>query len=149
MRALIQRVTTASVSVNGCSVASIGPGLLVLAGIHGSDTAEDRQYIIGKILGARIFDDDAGIMNRSVTDVGGAVLLVSQFTLYGDLRKGRRPSWSDAMPPDQARGFFEQFVRECGELYERVSSGLFGAHMQVSLVNDGPVSILLDSAKNF
>lgn len=147
MRALLQRVTAATVRVNDRDIAAIGPGLLVLAGIHVNDTAADRQYLIAKILGARIFNDDAGVMNRSVTETGGEVLLVSQFTLYGDLRKGRRPSYSDAMPPDRANVFFQDFVRECTEAYPRVSAGLFGADMQVTLTNDGPVTIILDSAK--
>ncbi|MBN1496345.1 MAG: D-tyrosyl-tRNA(Tyr) deacylase [Spirochaetes bacterium] len=149
MRAVIQRVREASVSVDGDEVASIGRGILVFAGLHESDTEKDLEYILGKIIGARIFDDNAGVMNLSVTDTGGEILLVSQFTLYGDLRRGKRPSYSAAMDPEKARDIFNGFVDRCRSLHERTQSGVFGADMKVSLVNDGPVTILLDSAKMF
>ncbi|OHD71245.1 MAG: D-tyrosyl-tRNA(Tyr) deacylase [Spirochaetes bacterium RBG_16_49_21] len=149
MRAVIQRVMEASVTVSGKSVASIGRGILVLAGFHESDTDEDREYVINKILGARIFNDAAGIMNLSVTDTGGEILLVPQFTLYGDLRKGKRPSYSAAMKPDSAREAFDSFVDRCRSRYAKTRAGVFGADMKVSLVNSGPVTILLDSSRIF
>ena len=147
MRAVVQRVAGASVSVPGEKVTSIGEGLLVLAGIHEDDDRDDLVYIRDKILGLRIFDDDQGVMNRSVGDINGDILLVSQFTLYGDVRRGRRPSYSSAMPPEKAKSFFDQFVTSVRDLYPGVQSGIFGAHMEISLVNSGPVTILLDSAR--
>jgi D-tyrosyl-tRNA(Tyr) deacylase len=149
MRAVIQRVLEASVQVDGNIVSSIGRGILVLAGLHETDTGPDMEYVIGKILGARIFNDEDGIMNRSVTDIGGEVLLISQFTLYGDIRRGKRPSYSSAMNPDRAREAFASFFDRCRALHEKTKAGIFGADMKVSLVNDGPVTILIDSGKLF
>jgi D-tyrosyl-tRNA(Tyr) deacylase len=146
MRAVVQRVLEASVQIDGTTVASIGEGILVLAGLHESDTGHDIDYIINKILGARIFDDAHGVMNRSVTDAGGEILLVSQFTLYGDLSRGKRPSYSRAMKPETARDVFNTFVDRCRSRYEKTKSGIFGADMKVYLVNSGPVTILIDSS---
>src|SRR5437867_13146383 len=145
MRAVIQRVKHASVMVDGETVGSIGVGFLVLLGVGRDDTEEDARYITGKIAGMRIFSDAEGKFNLALEDVGGAVLLVSQFTLYADTRKGRRPSFIDAAPPELA----EALVDRCAQLLRAegipVETGVFGAHMQVSLLNDGPVTILLDS----
>lgn len=149
MRAVLQRVLSASVEVDGTVVASIGKGLMVLAGLHESDTDRDMDYIAGKIIGARIFDDAAGVMNLSVAETGGEVLLVSQFTLYGDLRKGKRPSYSSAMKPEPAREAFSRFVSKCTSLHPATRAGIFQADMKVSLVNDGPVTILVDSGRQF
>jgi D-tyrosyl-tRNA(Tyr) deacylase len=149
MRAVIQRVVEASVQVDGKTVSSIGRGILVLAGLHESDAEPDMEYVINKILGARIFNDDDGVMNRSVTDIDGDVLLISQFTLYGDIRRGKRPSYSSAMNPEKAREAFASFVDRCRAHYEKTKAGIFGADMKVSLVNDGPVTILIDSGKLF
>ena len=148
MRALIQRVREASVTVAGERVAAIGPGLLVLAGMAADDTDDDRDWLARKIVAMRIFGDDASVMNRSVTEAGGALLAVSQFTLYASTRKGNRPSWSGAAPPGIARPRFEGFVAALErELGQPVPTGRFGADMQVALVNDGPVTIFLDSRR--
>lgn len=149
MRAVVQRVKEASVSVDGRLVASIGPGLLVLAGFHKDDTEKDSDYIISKITGLRIFGDSEGNMNLSVEDVKGEILVVSQFTLYGDARKGRRPSFSEAMPPLEAAKFYDTFIEKFRSVYGKVESGVFGADMDVSLVNAGPVTIMLDSTRGF
>lgn len=146
MRAVIQRVREASVSVEGREVAAIGPGLLILLGVGQADTVEGARWLAGKVAALRIFEDAEGKMNRSVQEVGGAALVVSQFTLYGDARKGRRPSFTGAAPPEAAVPLLRVFV---GDLRERglpVQEGVFGAKMQVHLVNDGPVTILLDTA---
>ena len=146
MRAVIQRVREASVSVDGREVAAIGPGVLIFLGVGHADTAEAARWLAGKVAELRIFEDAEGKMDRSVRETGGAVLVVSQFTLYGDARKGRRPSFADAAPPDAAVPLLRAFV---GDLRERglpVQEGVFGAKMQVRLVNDGPVTILLDTA---
>jgi len=146
MRALVQRVREASVSVEGRVTGAIGPGLLVLAGVAADDTAEDRAWIARKVVQMRIFDDDAGVMNRSALDVDGGLLVVSQFTLFASTKKGNRPSWSGAAPPEVARPLFEAFVAELAAVAGRpVATGVFGAMMQVALVNDGPVTIWLDS----
>ena len=146
MRALVQRVRDASVSVDGQVTGAIGPGLLVLAGVGDGDTPEDREWLARKIVQMRIFDDDAGVMNLSVTQAGGGILAVSQFTLYASTRKGNRPSWSSAAPPLIAQPAFDAFVLALAqELGRPVASGVFGAHMQIALVNDGPVTIWLDS----
>ena len=146
MRVLVQRVSEASVSVEGRRVAAIGPGLLVLCGIAADDHDGDRNWLARKIVALRIFSDDAGVMNRSVIDIGGEILAVSQFTLYASTRKGARPSYSAAAPPDIAQPIFDGFVsaleRERGRT---VAKGIFGANMQVTLVNDGPVTLWLDS----
>ena len=150
MRAVLQRVRNASVAVDGSIVSSIGTGLLCLAGIEKNDSQADIEYISNKILGLRIFDDEKGFMNRSVEETGGEVLLISQFTLLGDVRKGRRPSWSAAEAPEIAKQMFEDFVNKMsGLLPGKVKIGVFKAMMEVSLINDGPVTILLDSRKLF
>jgi len=146
MRALIQRVREARVTAGDRVAGAIGPGLLVLAAVAANDTEADREWLARKIVALRIFDDDAGAMNRSVVDVGGAILAVSQFTLYASTKKGARPSWSGAAPPDVARPKFEAFVDALArELGRAVATGEFGAAMEVALVNDGPVTLWLDS----
>ena len=149
MRAVLQRVTRASVKVEGESVGEIGPGLLVLLGVARDDTGEDARYLLGKVLALRVFDDAEGRMNLSVVERGGALLVVSQFTLYGDARRGRRPSWSDAAPPELAEPLYESFVAGARSAVARVETGSFRRMMEVELVNDGPVTILLDSRKTF
>ena len=145
MRAVVQRVTAARVLVGGNVVGEIGPGLLVLLGVTHQDTPEDAAYLGAKVVGLRVFEDDNGKMNRSVTDVGGRVLVVSQFTLYGDCRKGRRPSFDAAAPPGQAEALYQAFVRAVDEQGVPAATGTFQAHMQVELVNDGPVTLILDT----
>ncbi|HEX7328368.1 MAG TPA: D-aminoacyl-tRNA deacylase [Casimicrobiaceae bacterium] len=146
MRALVQRVVDASVTVDETVVGAIGRGLLVLAGFAVDDAADDIGWVAKKIVDLRIFDDDAGIMNRSLRETAGSILAVSQFTLYGSIRKGNRPSWSAAAPPDVARPRFDAFVRELeAHLGRPIPTGVFGAHMRVALVNDGPVTIWIDS----
>ena len=149
MRAVIQRVTRASVTVEGETVGAIGAGLLVLLGIASDDTAQDIAYLAEKVAALRICEDDAGRMNLSVVETGGGVLVVSQFTLYGDARRGRRPSWSDAAPPEIAEPLYEQFVAALRKHAPNIATGTFRAMMQVELINDGPVTILLDSRKQF
>lgn len=149
MRAVIQRVSSASVMTGGRIISSIGHGLLILAGFHRNDTEADSDYIITKSTGLRIFDDETGLINLSVIDTGGEILVVSQFTLYGDARKGKRPSFSEAMPPQEASCFYDNFIRAFSEKFGNVKSGIFGADMEVSLTNTGPVTIMLDSHKNF
>ena len=149
MRAVVQRVKEACVHVDGRQVASTGTGLLVLVGFHREDTEKDSEYIISKITGLRIFGDGEGNMNLSVSETGGGILVVSQFTLYGDARKGRRPSFSDAMPPLEALKFYDAFIEKFRSAYGKIESGVFGAHMEVSLINSGPVTIMLDSARGF
>ena len=147
MRAVVQRVRRANVNVDGLSVAAIGPGLLVLCGVSPSDSDADRDWLARKIVRLRVFDDDAGIMNRSLRDVGGELLAVSQFTLYASTRKGARPSYSAAASPERAVSGFAAFVQALErELGKRVPTGVFGAHMEVTLSNDGPVTIWLDTA---
>jgi len=147
VRAIIQRVKEASVSVNGESVSSIGRGLLILVGFHKEDSDTDSDYIINKSTGLRIFEDNNGLMNLSVSDVDGEILVVSQFTLYGDSRKGKRPSFSTSMPPAEALQFYNNFVNRFRENFGSLKCGVFGADMEVSLVNSGPVTIILDSSK--
>jgi D-tyrosyl-tRNA(Tyr) deacylase len=147
VRAVIQRVTRASVTVEGRVAGEIGAGLLVLLGVNRTDNPESAAYLAEKIANLRIFSDEAGKMNLSLLDVGGSALLVSQFTLYGDTRGGRRPSYIQAAPPEQASRMYEEFVRSIRALGVPVQTGVFQAHMQVELVNDGPVTILLDSEK--
>ena len=149
MRAVVQRVSKASVSVEDAVVGAIGSGLLVLLGVRKSDTTASVDYIVEKLLGLRIFDDQGGRMNLNVREVGGAVLVVSQFTLYGDVRRGKRPSFDDAARPEQARELYEHLVSRIREDGVDCSTGEFQAMMHVSLVNDGPVTILLDSEKQF
>jgi D-aminoacyl-tRNA deacylase len=149
MRAVVQRVTKASVTVEDSTVGSIGLGLLVLLGVSRSDTVASADYMVEKLLGLRIFDDHDGKMNLSVRDVGGAVLVVSQFTLFGDVRRGKRPSFDDAARPEEARVLYEYVVGKIREQGIECSTGEFQAMMDVSLVNDGPVTILIDSEKMF
>jgi D-aminoacyl-tRNA deacylase len=149
VRAVVQRVTRASVTVDGEVTGEIARGLMVLLGVAVGDTDADATYIAEKIAHLRIFVDDADLMNRSVIDTGGAVLLVSQFTLHGDARKGRRPSFIDAAKEPLASTLYERTGKELEALGLRVAYGIFGADMAVELVNDGPVTILLDSQKTF
>lgn len=146
MRVVLQRVSQASVTAGGRVTGAIGPGLLVLAGAAPDDTAADRDWLARKIVQLRVFADDAGTMNRSLLDTGGAILVVSQFTLFASTRKGNRPSWSLAAPPDVARPMFDAFVAALErELGRSVATGEFGTDMKVALVNDGPVTIAIDS----
>jgi len=145
MKAVIQRVTRASVEVEGAIIGRIGTGLLVLLGVAKGDEERDLLYLVEKIRTLRIFGDEQGKMNRTVTDAGGALLLVSQFTLLGDTTKGRRPGFDQAAPPDEARAWYEQAVSRLRAGGLVVETGRFGAHMQVELLNDGPVTFLLDS----
>ncbi|HXG63660.1 MAG TPA: D-aminoacyl-tRNA deacylase [Blastocatellia bacterium] len=149
MRAVIQRVTRASVEVAGETVGEIGAGLLVLLGVGADDNPEDADYLAEKIINLRVFQDDHGKMNLSLLDTGGAMLVVSQFTLYGDVRRGRRPSYTDAAEPEKANRLYEYFVEKARGHGIRIETGVFQAMMQVTLVNDGPVTILLDSRKAF
>ena len=149
MRAVVQRVTHCEVSVGDEITGRIGPGLAVLLGVSSSDTKKEADYLADKITNLRIFADDNDKMNLSVTDIGGEVMVVSQFTLYGDCRKGRRPSYNDAAPPDLAERLYDYFVDNLKEKGLPVATGRFQAMMDVNLVNDGPVTILLDSEKNF
>jgi D-aminoacyl-tRNA deacylase len=147
MRAVVQRVSRAVVSTGGEMVGKIGPGLVVLLGVSKTDTQADADYLAAKILGLRIFDDESGRMNRSLAEVGGSVLAVSQFTLYGDVRKGKRPSFDRAAPPALASGLYEYFVSKIRQAGVVSETGRFQATMQVELVNEGPVTILVDSTK--
>ena len=149
MRAVVQRVTKAAVTVEDSVVGAIGLGLLVLLGVSRGDTEASADYIVEKLLGLSIFDDDSGKMNLSVRNVGGAMLVVSQFTLFGDLRRGKRPSFDDAARPEQARALYEYVVAKIREQGIECATGEFQAMMHVSLVNDGPVTILIDSEKLF
>jgi D-tyrosyl-tRNA(Tyr) deacylase len=149
MRAVIQRVARACCRVAGCTTGEIGPGLVVLLGVGRNDTERDAAYLAEKTATLRIFPDAQGKMNRSVLDVGGAVLVVSQFTLYGDARGQRRPSFVQAAPPDSGKRLYEEYVRALAALGVPVQTGVFQAQMQVELINDGPVTILLDSEKVF
>ena len=149
MRAVVQRVIHASVEVTGNVVSAITHGLLVFIGVGIQDTEGDAAYLAKKIACLRIFDDEQGKMNKTVTEVGGSVLVVSQFTLYGDCRKGRRPSFTDAAPPETALQLYETFVAELQKEGIPVATGIFQAAMKISLVNDGPVTFLLDSNKLF
>jgi D-tyrosyl-tRNA(Tyr) deacylase len=150
MRAVVQRVTRARVTVDGSVVGEIGTGLVVLLGVAHDDTKADADYLASKIVSLRIFDDAEGKMNVSLKEiVDGGLLVVSQFTLYGDVRRGLRPSWSDAAPPEVAEPLYEYFVESSRKLISRVATGSFRKMMQVELVNDGPVTIMLDSRKLF
>ena len=145
MRAVVQRVSRASVTVGDEEVSRIGPGLLVLLGVSSSDGEQEARYIADKAVNLRIFPDDKGRFDRSALDIGAQLLVVSQFTLYGDTRRGRRPSFTGAAPPEQASSLFERTVALLADSGLRVETGRFQAHMAVSLVNDGPVTIMLDS----
>jgi len=149
MRAVVQRVSRAKVTVDGGITGEIGAGLLVLLAVGSGDARADADYLADKIVGLRIFEDPGGKMNLSVVDIGGAVLAVSQFTLYGDVRRGKRPSFDAAAPPQPARELFEYFVEKIRASGVRCQTGRFQETMQVELVNEGPVTILLDSAKTF
>lgn len=146
MRTVIQRVRYASVKVNGSVISSIGHGLLLLLGIEDADTEEDIQWLCHKVLGLRIFDDEQGVMNRSITDIGGEILVVSQFTLMASYKKGNRPSWIRAAGQEHAVPLYERFVEVLNRaLGKPVRTGVFGAEMQIELVNDGPVTICMDT----
>ena len=149
MRCVVQRVSEASVAVNGETVGAVGPGLMVLIGVSTEDTDADLKYMTEKVPNLRIFDDENGVMNRSVLDVGGGILAVSQFTLYGDARGGRRPSYIRAAKPEEANAMYERLVEAWRGKGIHVETGIFRTDMKVSLVNDGPVTILLDSEKVF
>lgn len=149
MRAVLQRVTEASVTVEGRIVGAIATGLLVLVGVEQSDTEDDARYLAEKIPNLRIFNDAEGKFNRAIEDVGGQILLVSQFTLHGDCRKGRRPSFIDAARPEQAEPLYLRLAELLRARGLVVAQGIFGAHMDVRLLNDGPVTLLIDSRKNF
>ena len=148
MRAVVQRVSEASVSIAGATGGEIGEGLLVLLGAGAGDTERDLEYVASKVLGLRIFPDEDGKMNRSLVDIGGAALVVSQFTLYGDTRKGRRPSFVRAMDPGEASPMVDRFVERLAREV-KVATGRFGADMDVRLCNRGPVTLLIDSTKTF
>jgi D-tyrosyl-tRNA(Tyr) deacylase len=145
MRAVIQRVTRARVTVDDRTTGEIGNGLVVLLGIAPNDTKSNADYLAAKVVALRIFDDADGKMNVSVKDAGGGLLIVSQFTLYGDVRRGLRPSWSDAAPPEIAEPLYNEFVESCRNLIQPVETGSFRAMMQVELVNDGPVTLIVDT----
>ena len=149
MRCVVQRVTQASVTSGGTLAGSVGPGMMVLIGVSAEDTEADLKYMAEKVPNLRIFDDENGVMNRSILDAGGSILAVSQFTLYGDARGGRRPSYIRAAKPDMADRLYEQLVAAWRNKGIHVETGVFRTEMQVSLVNDGPVTILLDSEKTF
>jgi D-tyrosyl-tRNA(Tyr) deacylase len=149
MRCVVQRVSRASVSVDGSIVGQIGAGLLVFVGVADGDGQADIEYTASKLLGLRIFPDADGKMNRSIVEAGGAVLLISQFTLFGDVRRGRRPSFIDAAPPEAGRAGYEALLSLLRASGVPVEAGVFQAHMDVALVNDGPVTLLLDSRKLF
>jgi D-tyrosyl-tRNA(Tyr) deacylase len=149
MRAVVQRVSRARVTVKGETAGEIGLGLLVLLGVGAGDTRTEAEYLVEKTIGLRIFEDAGGKMNLSVAEVGGALLVVSQFTLYGDARRGKRPSFDGAAPLEQARELYEYFVEKVRASGVRLETGRFQETMQVELVNEGPVTILLDSGKAF
>ena len=149
MRAVVQKVSASKVTVDEEVVGQINQGLMVLLGVTHDDTSKDVDYMVDKITNLRIFEDEEGKMNLSLKDVGGEVLAVSQFTLYGDARRGRRPSFSDAARPEVANPLYEEFVQKVKNQGINVGTGKFGAHMMVDLTNDGPVTILLESRKEF
>lgn len=149
MRAVVQRVSRAQVSVAGSVTGAIDSGFVVLLGVAQGDTPQDAIYLAEKICGLRVFEDDAGKMNRALAEIGGRILVVSQFTLLGDCRKGRRPSFDKAAPAELARELYEAFVAAVGEQGIATATGRFQEHMQVELVNDGPVTLLLDSRREF
>lgn len=149
MRAVVQRISRGRVVVNGQVSGAIDEGLLVFLGVEKKDTIEDAEYMAEKTVNLRIFEDENGKMNLSVIDVGGKILAVSQFTLFGDCRKGRRPSFTEAASPEMAGGLYRDFIDKCKELGVGVETGVFQTHMTVHLINDGPVTILIDSKKIF
>ena len=144
MKAVVQRVKSASVTINGELFSSVGKGLLVLLGIENSDTLSEAEYICGKLLKLRIFEDENEKMNYSVTDIGGEILIVSQFTLAGSVRKGTRPSFDNAMKPDEAEILYEKFVEMMKQSHLNIKTGKFGAMMEVALINDGPVTFIVE-----
>jgi D-tyrosyl-tRNA(Tyr) deacylase len=149
MRVVAQRVKEERVEVDGEITGRIGAGLLILLGVSKTDSADDAEYLAEKMVGLRVFPDEEGKMNRGVVDAGGALLVVSQFTLYGDIRRGRRPSFDAAAPPEKARALYEYFVEAARRRGVRVETGIFQAMMSVHLINDGPVTIFCDSAEKF
>ncbi len=149
MRTVVQRVSKAQVSIDGGVKGAIGKGLVILLGIRAEDTIKELQWLADKIVHLRIFEDESGKMNKSLTDIGGEMLIISQFTLYGDCRKGRRPGFSTAAPPAVAEPLYQQFIEEVKAKGITVATGTFQAEMQVELTNDGPVTLLLDSEKKF
>lgn len=149
MRAVVQRVTEASVSVDGEIVGEIGNGLMVLLGVGDEDNDQDLEYLVEKIIGLRIFQDENDKMNLSLLDVNGELLVISQFTLYGDARKGKRPSFIKSARPDIGEKYYEEFIKKTKSLGINTEKGIFGAHMDVHLINSGPVTIMLDSKKLF
>lgn len=149
MRAVIQRVSQGRVLVDGEEIGAIGSGLVILLGVHRDDNTEDGKYLARKIVNLRIFSDENGKMNRSLLDVGGQALIVSQFTIWGDTRKGRRPSFIQAAEPDQAEKLYQDFVSEMNRQNITTATGEFGAMMELALINDGPVTLILDSRKEF
>lgn len=149
MRAVVQRVKGSKVEVDNRVIGEIGRGLNVLVGISKNDDISDITYLKDKIINLRIFEDDNGKLNKSLIDVGGELLLISQFTLYGDCRRGRRPSFIEALSGEKSEKLYDEFVRQCRSSVERVETGKFGANMMVYIENDGPVTILLDSKKTF
>ena len=149
MRAVVQRVKEASVNVEGELVGKIKAGLLVLLGVGDEDDNKDLEYLVDKVVGLRIFEDENDKMNLSIIDVAGELLVVSQFTLYGDARKGKRPSFSSSASPDIGMKYYEEFINRTKDLGIKTETGVFGAHMDVNLINNGPVTILLDSKRNF
>jgi D-tyrosyl-tRNA(Tyr) deacylase len=149
MRAVVQRVSQANVKVDGKIVGEINKGLLVFLGVGKEDDEKDLDYMIDKILGLRIFEDENGKLNLSLMDIHGELLVISQFTLYGNVKKGKRPSFTDAADPDIANNYYELFIEKAREKGVKTEHGIFGADMKVSLINDGPVTILIDSHKTF
>lgn len=149
MRAVVQRSYEASVKVDDKTIGEIDWGMVVLLGVKDNDTEEDLKYILRKVLNLRIFDDENGVMNKSILDVGGSILLISQFTLYGDVRKGNRPSYSNAAGFEEGKALYEKMIKEIEKSDIKVETGSYGADMKVSLINNGPVTILLDSEKVF
>ncbi len=149
MRAVVQRASRASVKVDNLVVGSIGKGLVVLIGIGGEDDLKDLDYLVDKILGLRIFQDDNDKMNLSIKDINGELLVISQFTLYGDVRKGKRPSFSDSAHPEIAEKMYLEFIDKCKNSGIKTEKGIFGSDMDVELINNGPVTIMLDSKKIF
>jgi D-tyrosyl-tRNA(Tyr) deacylase len=147
MRVVLQRIRRAAVVVEGKTVAEIGKGCLILVGVRNGDTEKDAEYLAEKCYGLRVFEDEQGKMNLALSEVGGSILAVSQFTLYGDCTRGRRPSFTDAAPPEEGERLYEYFVSRLREMGAQVQTGQFGARMQVELVNDGPVTFILDSER--